>query len=54
MSLQKLSSNKVFGGQHVRYAHKSAVLNSDMEFAVYLPPQANKAKNCRWCIGCQV
>ncbi|HZJ94854.1 MAG TPA: S-formylglutathione hydrolase [Thiopseudomonas sp.] len=44
MSLQKLSSNKVFGGQHVRYAHKSAVLNSDMEFAVYLPPQAEQGE----------
>ncbi|MDY0206877.1 MAG: S-formylglutathione hydrolase [Pseudomonas sp.] len=39
MSLQQLSSQKVFGGQHVRYQHKSAVLNCSMQFAVYLPPQ---------------
>src|SRR5690554_4062472 len=44
MSIEKLSANKVFGGQHVRYAHKSAVLNSDMEFAVYLPPQAEQGE----------
>lgn len=44
MSLQKLSANKVFGGQHVRYAHQSAVLKSKMEFAVYLPPQAEQGK----------
>ena len=39
MSLQQLSSQKVFGGQHVRYEHQSAVLNCRMQFAVYLPPQ---------------
>ena len=44
MSLKKLSANKVFGGQHVRYAHQSAVLNCNMEFAVYLPPQAEQGK----------
>lgn len=44
MSIEKLSSNKVFGGEHVRYAHQSAVLSSKMEFAVYLPPQAEQGK----------
>ncbi|MDD2221876.1 MAG: S-formylglutathione hydrolase [Pseudomonas sp.] len=39
MSLQQLSSQKVFGGQQVRYQHASAVLNCSMQFAVYLPPQ---------------
>ena len=39
MLLQQLSSQKVFGGQHVRYEHQSAVLNCSMQFAVYLPPQ---------------
>src|SRR5690554_3670168 len=39
MSLQQLSSQKVFGGHHVRYEHQSAVLNCSMQFAVYLPPQ---------------
>lgn len=44
MSIEKLSANKVFGGQHLRYAHQSAVLNSKMEFAVYLPAQAEQGK----------
>lgn len=39
MSLQQLSSQKVFGGQHVRYQHQSQALNCSMQFAVYLPPQ---------------
>ena len=39
MSLQQLSTQKVFGGQHVRYQHESKVLNCSMQFAVYLPPQ---------------
>ncbi len=39
MSLQQLSSQKVFGGHQVRYQHESAVLNCTMQFAVYLPPQ---------------
>ncbi len=41
MSLQQLSANKVFGGQHLRYQHQSSVLNCSMQFAVYLPPQAD-------------
>ena len=44
MSLQQLSSQKVFGGQHVRYEHQSAVLNCSMQFAVYLPPQVELGK----------
>lgn len=44
MSLQQLSSQKVFGGQHVRYEHTSAVLNCSMQFAVYLPPQVDLGK----------
>ena len=44
MSLQQLSSQKVFGGQHVRYEHQSAVLNCRMQFAVYLPPQVELGK----------
>lgn len=39
MSLQQLSSQKVFSGQHVRYQHQSQALNCSMQFAVYLPPQ---------------
>lgn len=44
MSLQQLSANKVFGGQHLRYQHQSSVLNCSMQFAVYLPPQADLGK----------
>ena len=44
MSLQQLSSQKVFGGQHVRYQHESSVLNCNMQFAVYLPPQVELGK----------
>ncbi len=40
MSLELLSSQKSFGGWHRRYRHRSATLNCDMVFAVYLPPQA--------------
>ncbi len=39
MSLQQLSSQKVFGGQHIRYEHPSQTLKCKMQFAVYLPPQ---------------
>ncbi|HYD31896.1 MAG TPA: S-formylglutathione hydrolase [Azospirillaceae bacterium] len=34
-----VSANKCFGGWHRRYRHRSAVLDCDMVFAVYLPPQ---------------
>lgn len=38
--MEKLSSNKVFGGEHAQYAHYSAVNNCLMNFAIYLPPIA--------------
>ncbi|MGB0361398.1 MAG: alpha/beta hydrolase-fold protein, partial [Endozoicomonas sp.] len=41
MSLEKVSSNKTFGGRHEQYSHYSMVLNCTMRFAIYLPPQAN-------------
>lgn len=40
MSLQNLTSQQSFGGWHKRYTHRSQVLDCDMNFAVYLPPQA--------------
>lgn len=40
MSLELLSSQKSFGGWHNRYRHRSVILQCDMVFAVYLPPQA--------------
>lgn len=42
MSLQNLSCQKSFGGWHKRYKHHSDVLDCDMTFAVYLPPQAEQ------------
>ena len=41
MSLENLSSNKVFGGWHKQYRHHSTVLGCQMRFAIYLPPQAS-------------
>ena len=40
MSLEQLSSNQCFGGQQLRYKHFSQVLDCEMTFAIYLPPQA--------------
>jgi S-formylglutathione hydrolase len=38
-----VSGNRSFGGWHKRYRHRSTVLNCDMVFAIYLPPQATPA-----------
>jgi len=40
MSLETIASQKSFGGWHKRFRHHSSSLNCDMQFAVYLPPQA--------------
>ncbi len=40
MPLENLSTQKSFGGWHQRYRHRSDVLGCDMNFAVFLPPQA--------------
>lgn len=39
MSLEITSKNKSFGGWTKHYTHHSEVLNCDMRFAIYLPPQ---------------
>tara|TARA_B110000238_G_C16123101_1_gene437995 strand:+ start:283 stop:1116 length:834 start_codon:yes stop_codon:yes gene_type:complete len=39
--MEQISANRSFGGQQLRYSHKSKVLNCDMTFSVYLPPQAS-------------
>lgn len=39
MSLENISVNKSFGGWTKHYTHHSDVLNCDMRFAIYLPPQ---------------
>lgn len=40
--MELLSSNRCFDGEHRRYRHRSQVLDCEMIFAVYLPPQARK------------
>jgi len=42
--LENVSVNKSFGGWHKQYSHQSAVLNCNMRFAIYLPPQASNGK----------
>jgi S-formylglutathione hydrolase len=44
MTLENISCQKSFGGWHKRYRHRSAVLNCDMVFAVYLPPQVEQGE----------
>lgn len=44
MSMQQIESIKECGGYLNRYRHQSAVLNCEMTFSVYLPPQAEKAE----------
>jgi len=40
--MQPLSSHLCFGGQQSRYSHASEVLGCDMNFSIYLPPQAQQ------------
>ena len=39
-ALEQIGTNQSFGGQQLRYKHQSAVLNCEMTFSIYLPPQA--------------
>lgn len=39
---EQIGTNQSFGGQQLRYKHQSAVLNCEMTFSIYLPPQAQK------------
>jgi len=40
--MERVSTNKSFGGLHKRFRHNSQSLNCEMTFAIYLPPQAEK------------
>ena len=40
MKLTKVSEQRCFGGKQIRFTHTSTVLSCDMQFSVYLPPQA--------------
>lgn len=42
MTIQRIESIKEFGGFLNRYTHESTILNCEMTFSVYLPPQAEK------------
>lgn len=42
--MERIASNKSFGGLHERYRHSSAALSSDMVFGLYRPPQALEGK----------
>lgn len=42
MTIQSIESIKEFGGFLNRYTHQSTVLDCEMTFSVYLPPQAEK------------
>ena len=39
-AIKEISRNRVHGGQQIRFQHHSEVLNCDMVFGVFLPPQA--------------
>jgi S-formylglutathione hydrolase len=40
--MEQIDAHKSFGGHQLRYQHSSAVLNCDMTFSIYLPPQAEQ------------
>ena len=42
MNLQNISQNKVAAGWHKQYQHDSTSLNCKMQFAIFLPPNANE------------
>lgn len=42
MTLENVSQNKVAGGWHKQYTHDSNVLNCNMRFAIFLPPNTTK------------
>jgi S-formylglutathione hydrolase len=41
-SLEQIGSSQSFGGRQLRYRHRSTVLDCDMTFSIYLPPQAEQ------------
>lgn len=41
--MERIASNKMFGGEQRRYKHKSDTLSCDMHFSIYLPPQVSEA-----------
>lgn len=43
-ALTKVSEQLCFGGKQLRFKHQSAVTNCEMQFSVFLPPQAQTGK----------
>ncbi|MDT3670088.1 MAG: S-formylglutathione hydrolase [Aromatoleum sp.] len=43
-TLEQIAANRSFGGWHKRFRHRSKVLDCEMVFAVYLPPQADHGR----------
>ena len=44
MPLEKTSTNLCFGGEQQRYSHDSSSLGCEMNFSIFLPPQAKEGK----------
>ena len=44
MELEQIGCNLSFGGRQLRYKHSSSVLNCEMMFSVFLPPQASEVR----------
>lgn len=53
IDLVKQSEQLCFGGKQIRFTHQSAVTNCEMQFSVFLPPQAkaNKVPALYWLSG---
>ncbi len=54
MSLEQVSANRMFGGKQIKFKHRSDVLNCNMIFSIYLPPNAsalNKVPVIYWLSG---
>lgn len=44
MALEQLAENRCFGGLQQRYKHHAESLGCEMNFSLYLPPQADEGK----------
>jgi len=42
--MEKRAENRVFEGRQLQYQHRSELLNCEMVFSIYLPPQAETVK----------
>ncbi len=40
--MEQIEAHRCFGGQQLRFQQRSAVLDCDMTFSIFLPPQANQ------------